>query len=59
MLSITDMTDEAMSHRSRDSSAKSDRSFKSEEFSGKYLDTKSKLGSPASGCIKVLLAETY
>ncbi len=48
-----------MSHRSRDnSSAKSDRSYGSGEDND-YIDTKSKLGSPVSGCIKVLLAETY
>lgn len=58
MLSITQMTDDAMSHTSRQSSAKSDRSFESAE-SNEYLDTQSKLGRPASDCIKVLLAETY
>lgn len=55
------MTDDAMSHRSRGtSSAKSDRSYDSDDHADNdYADTKSKLGSPVSGCIKVLLAETY
>ena len=59
MLSITKMTDEAMSHRSRDNSvAKSDRSFRDDADDGdddnSYVP--SRLGSPTSGCIKVLLA---
>lgn len=55
------MTDDAMSNRSRNSSsAKSDRSYASDdEEDNVYTDTKSKLGNPASDCIKVLLAETY
>jgi len=55
------MTDDAMSHRSRNtSSAKSDRSYASDdEGDNDYTDTKSKLGAPTSACIKVLLAETY
>ena len=54
------MTDDAMSHRSRaTSSAKSDRSFVSDDINGDYIDTKSALGPPTSGCIKVLLAEHY
>ena len=55
------MTDEAMSHRSRDNSvAKSDRSFRDDgdgDDDNSYVP--SRLGSPASGCIKVLLAETW
>lgn len=58
MLSITQMTDDAMSHTSKQSSAKSDRSFQSEEDNN-YVDTHAKLGSPTTNCIKVLLAETY
>lgn len=50
------MTDEAMSHRSRnDSSAKSDRSYDDNaDEDNSYLP--SRLGAPTSGCIKVLLA---
>ena len=55
------MTDDAISHRSRNtSSAKSDRSAQSgDEEDNEYIDTQSKLGRPTSECIKVLLAETY
>jgi hypothetical protein len=55
------MTDDAISHRSRNnSSAKSDRSVASDdEEDNQYIDTHSKLGSPTTACIKVLLAETY
>lgn len=60
VLSITAMTDDAMSHRSRaTSSAKSDRSFASDDGDNNFADTKSALGPPISGCIKVLLAEHY
>lgn len=61
ILSITAMTDDAMSHRSRNTSeAKSDRSFHSSDLDGgEFKDTKTALGPPISGCIKVLLAETY
>lgn len=61
ILSITDMTDDAISHRSRNNSeAKSDRSFVSDDLGdGSFKDTKSALGPPTSACIKVLLAETY
>lgn len=60
ILSITAMTDDAMSHRSRNTSeAKSDRSFHSSDLDGEFKDTRSALGPPISGCIKVLLAETY
>ncbi len=61
VLSITAMTDDAMSHRSRNtSSAKSDRSFYSgDEGERKLSDTKTELGPPSSTCIKVLLAEKY
>ena len=62
VLSITDMTDQAISHRSRNnSSAHSDRSFVDDDnkSSNKYLDCRSKLGNPTSECIKVLLAETF
>ena len=55
------MTDDAISHRSRNtSSAHSDRSYVDDGISDKqYMDSKSRLGGPASGCIKVLLAETF
>ena len=47
-----------MSHRSRnDSSAKSDRSYDDNDEDNSYLP--SRLGAPSSGCIKVLLAETW
>lgn len=60
VLSITDMTDDAMSHRSRNTSqAKSDRSADSDADNNSYMSTHTKLGSPTSACIKVLLAETY
>jgi hypothetical protein len=59
VLSITAMTDDAMSHRSRNTSeAHSDRSFVDDEDNS-FADTKSALGPPISGCIKVLLAEHY
>ena len=60
VLSITAMTDDAMSHRSRaTSSAKSDRSFASDDGENNFADTKSTLCPPTSGCIKFLLAEHY
>ena len=59
VLSVIQMTDDAISHRSRNvSECKSDRSYKDDGKSQqKYLP--SKLGSPISACIKVLLAETW
>eukprot|EP00919_Chromeraceae_sp_WS-2016_P011614 GHVR01027120.1.p1 GENE.GHVR01027120.1~~GHVR01027120.1.p1 ORF type:complete len:130 (+),score=9.18 GHVR01027120.1:1600-1989(+) len=53
------MTDDAISHRSRNlSTTKSDRScYADDSTSGKYKS--SKLGPPTSTCIKVLLAETW
>ena len=51
------MTDDAISHRSRNNStAKSDRSYGGDDEDNSYLP--SKLGNPTSGCISVLLAET-
>ena len=53
------MTNDAMSHRSRaTSSAKSDRSFV-DDGDNSFADTRTALGPPISGCIKVLLAEHY
>jgi hypothetical protein len=52
------MTDDAMSHRSRNNSvAKSDRSYVDDDENNSYVP--SKLGSPTSGPISVLLAETW
>lgn len=52
------MTDDAISHRSRNNStAKSDRSYGGDDEDNSYLP--SKLGNPTSGCISVLLAETW
>lgn len=52
------MTDDAMSHQSRNNSvAKSDRSYGGDDDSNSYVS--GKLGSPASGPISVLLAETW
>ena len=55
-LSVIQMTDDAISHRSRNvSECKSDRSYKDDGKSeNKYVVTK--LGNPTSACIKVLLA---
>ena len=59
ILSITSMTDDAMSHRSRNTSpAHSDRSYMDDEDNS-FADTHTTLGPPISGCIKVLLAEHY
>ena len=59
-LSITKMTDEAMSHRSRNvSETKSDRSYNDNDDDDDNSYVPSRLGSPTSGCIKVLLAETW
>lgn len=52
------MTDDAMSHNSRNNSvAKSDRSYGGDDDNNSYVS--GKLGSPASGPISVLLAETW
>lgn len=54
------MTDEAISHRSRNNSAtKSDRSFEGNSDSEDNGYVPSKLGNPSSGPISVLLAETW
>lgn len=59
VLSITNMTDDAMSHRSRNTSpAHSDRSYRDDSDNG-FANTHDSLGPPSSGCIKVLLAEHY
>lgn len=59
-LSITKLTDDAISHRSRNnSSAKSDRSYVGDDDNDDNSYVPSKLGKPASGCISVLLAETW
>lgn len=56
VLSITSMTDDAMSHRSRNTSpAHSDRSYVDDEDNN-FADTHTTLGPATSGCIKVLLA---
>ncbi len=52
------MTDEAISHRSRNVSVtKSDRSYHEGDTALSFKP--SKLGPPTSGAIKVLLAETW
>ena len=57
VLSITAMTDDAMSHRSRVTSpAHSDRSYLDDDEDNGFADTHTTLGPPISGCIKVLLA---
>lgn len=49
------MTDDAMSHKSRDNSvAKSDRSYGGDDDNNSYVS--GKLGNPTSGPISVLLA---
>ena len=54
------MTDDAISHRSRDNSAaKSDRSYADNSDGDDNGYVPSKLGSPSSGPISVLLAETW
>jgi len=57
LLSITDMTDEAISHRSRAvSSCKSDRSYHDDKSDNSGDNKPSKLGPSTSSCISVLLA---
>lgn len=52
------MTDEAISHRSRNNSVtKSDRSYADDDEDNDYAS--GKLGKPASGPISVLLAESW
>lgn len=52
------MTDEAISHRSRNNSVtKSDRSYGDNDEDNEYVSEK--LGKPASGPISVLLAESW
>lgn len=59
-MSITRMTDEAISHRSRNNSTtKSDRSYQGNSDSEDNGYVPSKLGNPSSGPISVLLAETW
>jgi hypothetical protein len=52
------MTDDAISHRSRNNSvAKSDRSYDGNDEDNGYISTN--LGNPASGPISVLIAENW